>query len=348
MLLRKQCEAHLKQAETKLTQLQPANETSDEAQALSFPQMLLMHPNEYGPMTADLSVLKQSIEEAAKKIEATLDQMLPPQKDGKLTEAMRYAVLGGGKRMRGYLVLESSRILGVDESIALRAAASIECLHTYSLIHDDLPCMDDDDLRRGKPSTHKKFDEATAVLAADALQTMAFEIILKPSDKVEPANSAALAYALAQASGRSGMVGGQALDLDAEGRKVPLDEIRQIHAWKTGALIRYSAEAGAILAGLEPTNPMRISLVKYGEYLGTAFQVADDILDATASTEELGKTAGKDEASGKSTYVGELGLDGARKEAEELVKNAQAALRNLEPKADNLSALAEYVIQRRS
>ncbi|MFT8770035.1 MAG: polyprenyl synthetase family protein [Gluconobacter cerinus] len=292
--------------------------------------------------------LKEALAHACKDIEATIDALLPmvPGDESILLEAMRYAALGGGKRLRGFLAVEVASLFGADRKAALRVAASVELLHAYSLVHDDLPSMDDDDLRRGRPSTHRQFDEAIAILAGDALQTRAFEILLEDETSSDATIRSNLALALARASGAAGMVGGQVIDIRGEGRALPLDEVRRLHALKTGALIRYAAESGAILAGM--TDDRRDAIVAYGQNLGTAFQVADDVLDTTASAEELGKTAGKDEASGKSTYVSLLGIDGARAEARRLSDQAREALSSFGAQAAALRALADYVVERRN
>ena len=292
--------------------------------------------------------LKEALAKACADIESTIDALLPmvPGDESVLLEAMRYAALGGGKRLRGFLVVEIASLFGADHKQALRVAASVELLHAYSLVHDDLPSMDDDDLRRGRPSTHRQFDEAIAILAGDALQTRALEILVEPETSSDPLIRANLALALAQASGAAGMVGGQVIDIRGEGRALPLDDVRRLHALKTGALIRYAAEAGAILAGVNDERRQAIRV--YGRDIGTAFQVADDVLDTTASAEELGKTAGKDEASGKSTYVPLLGIDGARAEARRLSDRAREALSSFGTQADALRALADYVVERRN
>ncbi|MEN3175319.1 polyprenyl synthetase family protein [Gluconobacter sp. OJA] len=292
--------------------------------------------------------LKEALAHACTDIEATIDAVLPmvPGDESILLEAMRYAALGGGKRLRGFLAVEVASLFGADRKAALRVAASVELLHAYSLVHDDLPSMDDDDLRRGRPSTHRQFDEAIAILAGDALQTRAFEILLEDETSSDATIRSNLALALARASGAAGMVGGQVIDIRGEGRALPLDEVRRLHALKTGALIRYAAESGAILAGV--TDDRRDAIVAYGQNLGTAFQVADDVLDTTASAEELGKTAGKDEASGKSTYVSLLGIDGARAEARRLSDQAREALSSFGAQAAALRALADYVVERRN
>nr|WP_231368059.1 farnesyl diphosphate synthase [Acetobacter aceti] len=279
-----------------------------------------------------------------------LDRLIP-RVDGpeaRVIDAMRYATLGGGKRLRGYLVAEVASMFtgqGGEEG-AYRAAASVEMLHAYSLVHDDLPAMDDDDLRRGQPSTHRKFDEATAILAGDALQTRAFEVLAETETHPDASVRIQLVLALAQASGAQGMVGGQMIDMEGEGRALSLKEVSHLHALKTGCLIRYSAEAGAILGGANPEQRERIA--NYGRDIGAAFQIADDVLDATATEEELGKTAGKDQAAEKSTFVALLGIDGARKEAEKLAERACHALDIFGEKADRLRDLARYVVERRS
>lgn len=297
---------------------------------------------------ASPAALKASLTSAADRIEKTIDALLPPVPGDEaiLLDAMRYATLGGGKRLRGFLVTEVAALFGASEEAALRVAASVEMLHAYSLVHDDLPAMDDDDLRRGQPSTHKQFDEAMAILAGDALQTSAFEILADARTAEDPATRIALVCALAQASGAAGMVGGQVIDIQGEGRALPLEQVRRLHALKTGALIRYAAEAGAILG--QASDSEREAIISFGRDLGTAFQVADDVLDMTASAEELGKTAGKDEAAGKSTYVSLLGIDGARAEAVRLAESAAAALASFDARAATLRALARYVVERRN
>jgi farnesyl diphosphate synthase len=258
-----------------------------------------------------------------------------------VTEAMRYAARGG-KRLRGFLVLEGARMLGVAENRALSAAAAVEALHAYSLVHDDLPCMDDDDLRRGQPTVHRKWDEATAVLAGDALQSLAFELLCDPALGSAEVRMA-LVSGLAKASGIDGMVLGQALDIAAEtaGRQLTLEEITALQAGKTGALIGFAAEAGAVLAGADP-QPLR----RYAAALGLAFQIADDILDVTGDEARTGKRVGKDAGAGKATFVSLLGLEGARARAEALVDEAEAALAGYGNAAANLIAAARFVIAR--
>ncbi|RBM05129.1 polyprenyl synthetase family protein [Novacetimonas cocois] len=292
--------------------------------------------------------LRASLATRAEAIEHAIDRLLAPVKGGeaRLIDAMRYATLGGGKRLRGYLVAEVASMFRVDGDAAYRVAASVEMLHAYSLVHDDLPAMDDDDLRRGQPSTHRKFDEATAILAGDALQTMSFGILADPATHSDAGVRIELVTALAAASGAAGMVGGQMIDMEGEGRSLSLEEVARLHALKTGCLIRYSAEAGAILG--QAGADVRERIAAYGRDLGAAFQVADDVLDATASAEELGKTAGKDEAAGKSTYVALLGVEGAAREARRLAEQAKAHLDIFGSEADRLRDLVNYVVERRN
>jgi farnesyl diphosphate synthase len=274
-------------------------------------------------------------------IEAHLSAALAGRADQPVTEAMRYAVRGG-KRLRGFLVLEGGRMLGVPEDRAIGAAAAVEALHAYSLVHDDLPCMDDDDLRRGQPTVHRKWDEATAVLAGDALQTLAFELLTDPALGAAEVRIA-LVTGLAKASGIDGMVLGQALDIAAEtaGRALTLDEITALQAGKTGALIGFAAEAGAVMAGADP-RPLR----HYAAALGLAFQIADDILDVTGDEVRTGKRLRKDAGAGKATFVSLLGLEGAKARAAELVAEAEAALAGYGKGAANLIAAARFVIAR--
>jgi farnesyl diphosphate synthase len=275
--------------------------------------------------------------------EARLLAALEGRTDQPVTQAMRYAVRGG-KRLRGFLVLEGARMLGVREERAVSAAAAIEALHAYSLVHDDLPCMDDDDLRRGQPTVHKKWDEATAVLAGDALQTLAFELLCDPALGSAEVRMELVA-GLAKASGIDGMVLGQALDIAAEtaGRSLTLDEITALQAGKTGALIGFAAEAGAVIAGAD-----RAPLRRYAAALGLAFQIADDILDVTGDEAKTGKRLHKDAEAGKATFVSLLGLEGARARAAELVAEAEAALAGYGNGAANLIAAARFVIARDS
>ncbi|HEV2557761.1 MAG TPA: farnesyl diphosphate synthase [Microvirga sp.] len=291
----------------------------------------------------------------AHEIEATLSRLLSDEarpgeiaRPPRLMVAMRHAVLGGGKRLRPFLVAETARLLDGPQAGAIRAGAAVELLHGYSLVHDDLPSMDDDDLRRGRPTVHRAFDEATAILAGDALQTLAFEVLADPETDPDPAVRADLVLGLARASGLGGMVGGQMLDLAAEGRygTSALDEaaIRQLQVMKTGALLAFSVEAGALIGRAGPGG--RRSLAAYGRALGAAFQIADDILDREASMEAMGKRTGKDLDKGKATLVDRLGLDGARAECRRLVDEADAALAPFGAAADGLREAVRFTVER--
>ncbi|GGC31024.1 farnesyl-diphosphate synthase [Siccirubricoccus deserti] len=301
-------------------------------------------------MTTTAPSLQGAMAAAAAEIDQALDLLLPAEEgpEAPLFAAMRYAAIGGGKRLRGFLVLEGARQFGVSRSAALRVASAIEMVHAYSLVHDDLPAMDNDDLRRGKPTVHRAFDEATAILAGDALQTHAFTVLAEEDTHSDPAVRTELVRCLSKAAGPRGMCGGQMLDMLAEAAGVPLDEpaVGRLQTLKTGKLIEFSAEAGAVL-GKAPLA-QRHALLAYGRDLGAAFQIADDILDATASTEETGKRTGKDAVAGKATLVGLLGLDRARLQAERLVTQARAHLDGFGERADLLRMLADFVIERRS
>ena len=294
--------------------------------------------------------LSAALGAAVAEIEHTLDTLLPAEEgpEARLYAAMRHAALGGGKRMRGFLVLEGAAQFRVARASALRVAAAIEMLHAYSLVHDDLPAMDDDDLRRGKPTVHKAFDEATAILAGDALQAQAFAVLAHEDTHSDPAVRAELCLRLALAAGPRGMCGGQMLDMLAEeSAEAPSEAaIGRLQLLKTGKLIEFSAEAGAIL-GKAPSQ-QRHALCAYGRELGAAFQIADDILDATASTAETGKRTGKDAEAGKATLVGLLGLDRAKVQAERLAEQAAAHLDSFGERADLLRMLAAYTTARRS
>ena len=281
-------------------------------------------------------------------VEAALEALLPPPDgaEGRLADAMRYAALGGGKRLRAFLVMQGSALFAVSETCAARVAASVEMLHAYSLVHDDLPAMDDDDIRRGKPSTHKAFDEATAILCGDALQARAFEVLAEPDTHSDPQARCELVAALGGAAGARGMAGGQMIDMLAEGRTLDGPAVARLQALKTGRLIQFSAEAGAILGRAAPLQ--RHLLAAYGRDLGAAFQIADDLLDAEGNTEETGKTAGKDVAAGKATMVSVLGTERARSQAELLSRQAAGHLSGFGERADLLCALADYVVTRRN
>lgn len=264
--------------------------------------------------------------------------------------AMRHAALAGGKRLRPFLVIETARVLGYDGAGALRAGAAVELLHCYSLVHDDLPSMDDDDLRRGRPTVHKAFDEATAILAGDGLQSLAFEVLADPATDPDPALRAQLVLGLARASGLGGMVGGQLLDLAAEGRygqvRLGEEDVRRLQAMKTGAILAFSVEAGAVLGRADPAA--REALRSYGLALGAAFQVADDLLDREASADAMGKRTGKDLDKGKATLVDILGLDGARRECGRLLEEALGAVERFGPAGEVLRQAARFTVERRT
>ena len=287
--------------------------------------------------------LAQALTETRRIVETCLEDALGDD-TGTIAEAMRYAMTGG-KALRAFLVMEGARLHGVAPDEARWAATAIECIHAYSLIHDDLPAMDDDDLRRGRPTVHRQWDEATAILAGDALQAMAFELLTVP--KIDDGAKLTLIAALSQDAGLRGMVGGQALDIAAEAATVPLDlgRIETLQAMKTGALIEWAAAAGPRMAG---DDAGEAKLRAYGRALGRAFQIADDLLDVTATSEEVGKKTGKDADRGKATFVTHLGIDGARKHAQELCREAVEALETYDERANLLRDAARFVIERRS
>ena len=281
--------------------------------------------------------------------DATLDRLIqvPPGPESRVFEAMRYAALAPGKRLRPFLVLASARLFAVGRRSALQVAAAIELVHAYSLVHDDLPAMDDSDLRRGRPTCHKAFDEATAVLAGDALLTLAFEVAADPDTHGDPQVRADTVSALAQAAGGHGMVGGQMIDLIAEERNdLDIGAITRLQRLKTGALIAFSCEAGALL-GKAPAEA-RAALRLYAHDLGLAFQIADDLLDIEGSEAETGKPTGQDAAAGKATFVSILGVERARAQAQSLVRQAIGHLDLFEEKADLLREAARFVIDRRT
>jgi farnesyl diphosphate synthase len=290
--------------------------------------------------------LQQALADTAETVTVALDALLPESEgpEARLDQAMRYAALGGGKRLRAFLVMQSAALFAVNPTCAARVAASVEMLHAYSLVHDDLPSMDNDDLRRGKPSTHRAFDEATAILAGDALQTRAFEVLAEPDTHADALARAELVLAFAAAVGPRGMVGGQMIDMLAEDQALTAPEVTRLQAMKTGRLIQFSAEAGAILGRAPP--PQRHALARFGRDLGAAFQIADDLLDTEASTEQMGKTAGKDQEAGKATLVAILGPERARAQAELLAAQAAAHLDPFAERANLLRALARYVVER--
>ncbi len=262
----------------------------------------------------------------------------------RLVEAMRHGVLNGGKRLRPFLVVETARLFGEAGEGALRVAAALECVHCYSLIHDDLPAMDDDRLRRGQPTVHIAFDEATAILAGDALLTLAFAIIASPQTNLPPETRLQLVSQLAQAAGVGGMAGGQALDLASENRRLREGDIVTMQAMKTGALLRFACEAGAIIARAGQHD--RVAMRRFGELTGRAFQLADDLLDLTARTETLGKIAGKDSGRGKATLVALHGEAWARLELERLTQESLAILADYGTAGDMLAASARFIARR--
>jgi farnesyl diphosphate synthase len=293
----------------------------------------------------------------AEATESLLDRLLQPQalpgeksRPSRLLEVMRYAALGGGKRLRPFLLVEAARLCGHEGVGVLRAACALEMIHCYSLVHDDLPAMDDDDLRRGQPTAHKAFDEATAILAGDGLLTYAFDIVADAPTHKDPAVRAALTVMLARAAGLGGMVGGQTLDLEAEGRKEPHTEgfVAMMQAMKTGALLLFAVEAGAVMGGAD--QKQKEALSRYGAALGAAFQVADDILDAEGDEQALGKRAGKDADRNKATLVSVWGLDAARKKRDALAQEAIHALEEggFGAKAATLAQAALFTVHRKS
>jgi farnesyl diphosphate synthase len=290
--------------------------------------------------------LDQSLKAVAAELDQTLDALLPKPAGyhARVQEAMRYAVFAGGKRLRPFLVLESAALFDVPRERALRAAAAIEALHTYSLVHDDLPAMDDDDLRRGRPTTHKQFDEATAILAGDGLLTLAFEILADPATNPSGAVRAQLVTELARAGGSDGMIGGQMMDIDAPNQAHGPDQVIELQRRKTGALFEFSCRAGAILAEAGPEH--LAALDAYARDLGLAFQIGDDLIDATGDAETAGKAVGKDEAQGKATLVSLWGVDGARREAHRLAAQAGEALAAYGEAAEQLKALPYFLLDR--
>ena len=296
----------------------------------------------------DAAALAEALTETTAAVETALDAELP-RPDGpaaRLHEAMRYSVLGGGKRLRAFLVRSGARLAGACDGGALLVAAAMEMVHGYSLIHDDLPAMDDDDLRRGRPSCHVAFDEATAILAGDALLTLAFELLADPRVHPDPSVRCDLVLAMAKAAGGEGMVGGQMMDLSAEHGGADYELTVTLERKKTGALIAFSCEAGAILARRD--GEFRRSLREFGQDVGLAFQVIDDVLDVVGDESALGKTVGKDAAAGKATFIAALGLEGARREAAALVERAFARLDRFGEGAGPLRAFGEYVLARQS
>ena len=284
----------------------------------------------------------------ARDVDALMDRLLPggPEPELPLLQAMRYATLSGGKRLRPFFVVASAELFNVSRQSALRVAAAVEFVHAYSLVHDDLPAMDDDDLRRGQPTVHKKFDEATAILVGDALQALAFEVLADPATHGDPAVRIELVRSLALAAGAHGMVGGQMLDLMAPDSDYGIGEITRMQRLKTGEIIAFACTAGAILG--KAAEPSRHALHAYAHDLGLAFQIADDLIDATGSAAEAGKAVGKDKDRGKATFVDILGAERAQAQAGLLAQQAAKHLDLFEEKADLLRQAARFVVARRS
>ncbi len=292
--------------------------------------------------------LKNAMAATSQAVERTIEPFLavPSGPEARVVEAMRYAFFSGGKRLRPFLVLASADLFGVDKKQALRVAAAVECVHCYSLIHDDLPAMDDDDVRRGKPTVHKAFDEATAILAGDALMTLAFEILSNEHSHPDPNVRLRLIQELAKASGHHGMVGGQMIDLTADEHALGEADIHRLQQMKTGALISYATEAGAILG--HASSQAISSIQGYARDLGLAFQIADDLLDVEGDASEVGKATGKDADAGKATLVSIMGVDRARNQAAILADQAIEHLSSFDDKAALLRAVAHFAIFRRT
>ncbi|MCP4330285.1 MAG: polyprenyl synthetase family protein [Alphaproteobacteria bacterium] len=298
-------------------------------------------------MAADTR-FSMAMAEASESVEDTIRHLLPngDGPEARLFEAMRYSCLNGGKRLRPFLVLCSSRLFDVDERCTLRAAVAVEFIHCYSLVHDDLPAMDDDDLRRGRPTLHIEFDEASAILAGDALQTLAFEVLAHPETHDDPAVRCELITALSRATGAEGMAGGQMFDLAAETETFDIGQITRLQQMKTGRLIAFGCEAGGILG--RASTDARHALHAYAHDLGLAFQIADDLLDEEGSEEEVGKKVGKDAAAGKATFVSILGAERARKQAHMLIDQAIAHLDIFGDTAELMRDVARFVVERRT
>jgi len=305
-------------------------------------------------------LFKQRLDATAAETEAMLDRLLQAapaagetSRPARLLDAMRYASLGGGKRLRPFLVVESANLFGVPRARALMAAAALECVHCYSLVHDDLPAMDNDDLRRGRPTAHKAFDEATAILAGDGLLTLAFDILSRPETHPKAAVRVELIAALARAAGLGGMAGGQMLDLAAEGRfangrgsRLSIEDVKMLQTMKTGALLSFACASGGILGGARPKA--RAALARYGAAIGEAFQIADDLLDIDGDPATVGKATGKDAAAHKATFVMLLGVAGARERLNILVEQAERAIESFGKNSGVLKAAARFIADRRN
>ena len=295
---------------------------------------------------ADSSLLAPALSRIRAEVDTFLSSLLavPPDPRARLYDAMRYSAIGGGKRLRPLLVAAASALFHTDRERAVRVGAAVECIHVYSLIHDDLPAMDDDDLRRGKPTLHKAYDEATAILAGDALHALAFEILADEATHEDPFVRAELIAELARAAGPAGMAGGQMMDLAAADGALDLPAVTRLQQLKTGALIGFCLEAGAIMGRSPPER--RIKLRGYARDVGLAFQIADDLLDEEGQEEKTGKKVGKDRAKGKETFVTLLGRERARKQAELLVGQAVDYLKSYGAEADLLRAIARFAVER--
>jgi len=300
--------------------------------------------------SSDLRVtsLEQALRASGEAVNVVLDRAIPARDgpDAKLFEAMRYSALAGGKRLRPFLVLAGADMFDVPRDWSLPTAAAIEMVHTYSLVHDDLPAMDDDDLRRGQPTCHVAFDEATAILAGDGLLTMAFELAADPAGHPDGGVRASVVHALAVAAGADGMAGGQAMDLAAETEAFDIETVIKLQNKKTGALFGFSCEAGALLG--EQPQAARAALRTYATKIGLAFQIADDLLDHEGDAADLGKAVGKDAAAGKATFVSLLGAEEAHRRADRLTHEAIAALEQFGPKAELFREAAYYIVNRRN
>lgn len=295
-----------------------------------------------------MAAFDETIKETAALVESALDGFLPPGEGplGRVVDAMRHGALDGGKRLRPFLLIAAADMFDAPRARSVRAGCAVEMIHCYSLIHDDLPAMDDSDLRRGRPSVHKAFDEATAILAGDALLTQAFEILAEKETHPNAEVRCALALELARASGKIGMVGGQMIDIYAEQKNFDLAGIEELQRLKTGALIRFSAVGGGIIG--EASAAEVSALAAYAEDLGLAFQIVDDILDATADAETLGKPAGQDAEMDKATFIKLLGMDGAKSKAAELVERCKAHLDRFGARAEPLKGAADFVFKRKN
>ena len=292
--------------------------------------------------------LQNAMDDVVSSVNRTIERLLPETDlpEALLYDAMRHGTLGGGKRLRPFLAIHAANLFNVDTNRSRRVAAAVELVHCYSLVHDDLPSIDDASLRRGKPTVHKQYDEATAILAGDALLTLAFEVLAENETHEDPRVRCELVRALAQAAGGHGMIGGQMLDLIGENEEFDLGTISRLQRMKTGRLMAFACESGAILG--KANEPHRRALCNYAYDLGLAFQVTDDILDVEADPQDTGKDTGKDEDAGKATFVSTMGKEGARERAEMLISQAKAHLKIFEGRGQVLKDLADYVLQRRA